>query len=196
MDIKDIMTDGKIDGQKMTDFVENSWACIYEDLDTFADAINAYLDGLKPQETPITPERLEAAGFEYHAPGIYVLKNGNEYLVHHNVKGVAVEGDFSLLKYPYISTMEQLSALYQFMTGQPLTWVTPYERTVKELEAMGFRYDPQWDKYKKIIGGIDLAVNIENFCVLFCHPFSKIPVRTAVRTFDQLEKLVGALKGE
>jgi hypothetical protein len=37
-----------------------------------------------------------------------------------------------------ITTMEALSDLHKGLTGQPLTWLTPYERTVKELEGMGF----------------------------------------------------------
>jgi len=195
MDIKDIMTDGKIDGQKMYGFSECSPAESWEDFDILADAINAYIEGLTPQETRITPERLQTAGFTklgrneffksfcydkicigFHAELGFFLEAGN----------AKIWGD--------ISTMEALSELHKGLTGQPLTWVTPYERTVKELEAMGFVADCE-DTYSRKLGDTFIKVGLGSGG-LFSTWITNALSMPHITTTAQLRELLALLEGK
>jgi len=193
MKINDIMTNGKIDGQKMYQFSENSPAESWEDFDMLAGAINAYIDGFKPQETPITPERLQAAGFEIYTPGIW-LKTVDGVSIISNQKTILLEDDRSLIKFPHINTMEALSDLHKGLTGHPLTWLTPYERTVKELEGMGFRFNSGiYTKLNKDSYLISLSVmkDGEIYGVSVGKPYYQ-----GVKTTAQLRELLALLEGK
>jgi len=190
MGINDIMTNGKIDGQKMYQFSENSPAESWEDFDMFADSINAHIDGLKPQETPITAARLEAAGFTVERG----RANGKIYESYTKQAFKFIDGYVYIMgaMLPHIKTMEQLATAWGFYSSHPLTWVTPYERTVKELEAMGFVDSGRF---------FTRTVNASKVCVYFeGEVLETVFVEKSrfygVKTTAQLRELLALLEGK
>jgi hypothetical protein len=197
MDIKDIMTDGKIDGNKIYQHIETSrYTCIYEDCDELAEAINAHIATLN-QSTPITPELLQRAGFEVSAPGVW-LKNAEGVSIIFSGSVFLGEGQ-SLIKLPHVSTMEALSELHTGLTGRPLNWQhDPAAEVRKRLEAMGFKNNAG-NNYRLSLGDTDTAdfiVQLDSSLNLsvWLGRMSRNP--SGLKTIDALERVVKELKGE
>lgn len=197
MDINDIMTDGKIDGDKMK---RVAIGCPYSshDFDGLASVINAHIDSLK-QETPITPELLERAGFScfgtfrYEKESLY-LELRNEVVCYTNRKS---EGGTRTRI--VIGTMQELSLLAKVFDGQPLNWQEPteQERLHARLIALGFEQTKKGCFFLGI-GMIYFNCFINNgFFVEMGAAYSMGEfVATNIKTIDALERVVKGLRGE
>jgi hypothetical protein len=169
------------------------------DTDSFkdiAEAINAHIASLK-QETPITPELLERAGFV--VDNLWYFRKGR-VIVGYTEKELKNFDRvfFGSVCMGSVKTMEELSELHRFYAGQPLNWQhDPAAELRKRLEDMGFKFDPQWRKYVINIDYMRIVVDCDHFDVSAAFkPFDVYNKLHEVKTIDQLEKLVGVLKGE
>lgn len=186
MDIKEIMTDGKIDGGKMYQLAMNSGNDSFlDDFLKYAEVINAHLASLT-QSTPITPELLERAGFVWNTRKEYFTKLDHAYFRESGSFWINNNTDFNP------KTMEQLSIIWECYTGQPLNWQhDPAAELRQRLEAMGFKSNAD-NHYRWFFGEVRWSVEIHSLGINIYIEGNK----TGIKTIDALERVVKELKGE